>query len=359
MHSKKLILTASVVLCAALLLAVKFRNYVFNPWTRDGQVRANVVQITPRVSGPIVSLHVVDNQFVRKGDPLFEIDPRTYAAALDEARANLDQAADQIKNREKQVEGARASLQQALTRVRNARLGITSAKVHYDEATKDLGRFKMLIDNGTVAVRDYDSTRESAVTAEAQFKQAKTQLAQARAAQVQAEAELAQAQAVLGASGKANPLLREALAKWEQARLDLEFTKVRAPVDGYVTNLNVRQGSQAVANQPLLALVDADSFWIAGYFRESTLANIKKNDKAVVTLMAYPDRPLIGEVESIGYGIAQSNGATGQELLPTISPTFEWIRLAQRVPVRVRIVDLPDDVTLRIGTTASVLVETE
>ncbi|WP_320172373.1 HlyD family secretion protein [Maridesulfovibrio sp.] len=357
--SKKVLLTSAVVLCAAFLLVIKFRNYISNPWTRDGQVRANVVQIAPRVSGPIVQLPIRDNQFVHKGDLLFEIDPRTYAAAMDEAQANLDQAMDQIKNRQSQVESAKASLQQALIRVRNAQLGITSARVHANEATKNLDRYKTLIANDTIAKRDYDSIHETAVTANAQFEQAQTQLDQARAAKEQAEAELDQVKAMLGASGKANPLLRQELARWEQARLNLEFTKVRAPVDGYITNLNIRQGSLAVANQPLLALIDANSFWVDSYFRESSLAHIRKGDKAVVTLMTYPEKPLVGTVESIGYGIAQPNGATGENLLPSISPTFEWIRLAQRIPVRVGILDKSKDVTLRIGTTASVLIETE
>ena len=113
-----------------------------------------------------------------------------------------------------------------------------------------------------------------------------------------------------------------------------------------------------MANQPLLALVDADSFYVAGFFRESFIGDIRAGDNAVVTLMTYPDAPLEGVVESIGQGVSQQDGAAGEDLLPTISPTFEWIRLAQRVPVRVRIVGKPDGVVLRAGTTASVLVMT-
>ena len=108
-------------------------------------------------------------------------------------------------------------------------------------------------------------------------------------------------------------------------------TRVTAPVDGYITNLNLRLGSQAVANQPALALVDTSSYWVHGYFKETSIENIRSGDKAIVTLMTYPDDPLKGHVDSIGWGIAQQDGSTGFELLPTISPTFEWIRLAQRV----------------------------
>ena len=119
-----------------------------------------------------------------------------------------------------------------------------------------------------------------------------------------------------------------------QAELNLEFTQVRAPVDGYITNLNLRFGSQAVANQAALALVDVNSYWVVGFFKENLVGDIKPGDRAIVTLMSYPDTPLEGQVDSLGWGIAQQDGSTGFELLPTISPTFEWIRLAQRVELR-------------------------
>ena len=107
---------------------------------------------------------------------------------------------------------------------------------------------------------------------------------------------------------------------------------------------------------PALALIDIDSFWVHGYFRESHIAGIGAGDRAIVTLMSYPDRPLEGRVDSLGWGIYQSDGGTGANLLPDIKPTFQWIRLAQRVPVRVHLNDVPEDIQLRVGTTASVLV---
>jgi multidrug resistance efflux pump len=183
-------------------------------------------------------------------------------------------------------------------------------------------------------------------------------VAQAKANLHQAEANLAEAKANLGAAGDENPRIRAARAAVEQAELDLEFTTVRAPVDGYITNLSLRTGSQMVANQPVLALVDINTYWVNGYFRENYIENIAPGDRAVVTLMSYPDQPLEGRVRSIAWGIAQQDGSTGYDLLPNISPTFEWIRLAQRVPVQVRLTDVPEGVALRVGTTCSVLVET-
>ena len=183
-------------------------------------------------------------------------------------------------------------------------------------------------------------------------------LIQAQATLATTKASLAEARANLGAPGEANASIREALAEVEQAELNLEFTRVKAPVDGYVTNLNLRLGSQAVTNQAAVALVDVNSYWIDGFFKETSVGNMRKGDKAIITLMTYPDTPIEGVVDSLGWGIAQQDGSTGFDLLPNVNPTFEWIRLAQRVPVRIHLDDIPEKVALRVGTTASVLVKT-
>ena len=151
-------------------------------------------------------------------------------------------------------------------------------------------------------------------------------------------------------------LEQQVKAELKTAALNLEFTRVKASMDGYVTNLNLRLGSQAVANQSALALVDTNSFWVHGFFRETLVGRLRPGDQAVVTLISYPDTAVPGRVDSIGWGIAEQDGSTGQDLLPNISPTFEWIRLVQQVPVRIHLEAVPDDVRLRVGTTASVLV---
>ncbi len=283
----RMLMTGAVVLVAVAVVLYKYWDYVTNPWTRDGQVRAQVVLITPRISGPIVNLPVEDNQLVRAGDLLFEIDPRTFRSAVDKARADLQQAQVQVEE----------------------------AKDKADRAA---------------AVRK----RDPGAMSEQQLIAKQNTLRTAEAAALAAQASL------------------------DDAELNLEFTQQRAPVDGYVTNLNLRLGSQAVANQPSLALVDINSFWVHGFFKENYIADMRPGDRAIVTLMSYPGRPLEGRVDSLGWGIAQTDGSTGYNLLPSISPTFEWIRLAQRVPVRVHLLDVPEEVKLRVGTTASVLVMT-
>jgi RND family efflux transporter MFP subunit len=143
------------------------------------------------------------------------------------------------------------------------------------------------------------------------------------------------------------------------ANLNLRYTQVYAPLDGYVSNVDFQIGTQAVANTPILALVDSNSFWVFGYFRESQIGKFSIGDPARVTLMAYPDLPLEGHVESLGWGIAPSDGNQGVKLLPSIKPVFQWIRLAQRVPVRIKLENIPDGVELRFGLTASVMVMAE
>lgn len=356
--SNKYIITGIIVLAAVLAVLLKYWQFIANPWTRDGQVRAEVIQIAPRVSGPIVELPIRDNQFVKAGDVLFQIDPRTYQASLDQALAELDETGDSNV-------GLFEDIASAVAAVEVSRLSITQAEVAIKEADStilkdkaELERQKILMPQKATSQRSLESAQATYDVAVEKRKAAVASLAQSRAQLEQSEANLAKARASLGAEGEDNPQIRAARATVRQAELNLEFTQVTAPVDGYITNLNLRLGSQVVANQAELALVDISSYWIDAFFKETLVANIKPGDQAIVTLMSYDDQPLEAYVDSLGWGIAQSDGSTGFELLPTVSPTFEWIRLAQRVPVRVHLKEVPKEVDLRVGTTASVLVRT-
>ena len=342
--SRKHLLTGAVVAVAIVVVLLKYWDYVLNPWTRDGQVRAEVIQIAPRVSGPIVSLPVNDNQFVKAGDLLFEIDPRTYAASLDQAQALYDITDDNYLAGEKQVDASIAQVNPAKSSIKQVDAQIIKDKAEFERQQELLPKRA--------------TSQKSVDRAKAHYDVALEQRQGALATLAQAEAALAKSRATLGAAGDANASLRQAGAELEQARLNLEFTRILAPVDGYITNLNLRLGSQAVSNQPAMALVDTNSYWVDAYFRETSIEKIRAGDKAIVTLMSYPNKPVEGHVDSLGWGISQQDGSTGFELLPTISPTFEWIRLAQRVPVRIQLDSVPEGVALRVGTTGSVLVKT-
>ncbi|HET9376570.1 MAG TPA: HlyD family secretion protein [Chthoniobacterales bacterium] len=272
-----------IIVGLALWAAVSlYSRYIENPWTRDGQVRANIVGIAPRVSGPIIHVAVRDNQQVRTGDLLFEIDPSDF-------QAQVDIASGQVQNGE-------ANLKQQ---------------------EQNLQRQTELYKNHVNTAQDFQNAQDSAAAAQAQL-----------------------------ASAKAN---------LELAKLNLGYTKVFAPVDGYVTNMNTSEGTYVIAGKQLMALVDTNSFWIAGYFKETQLPHIRIGQKATITMIGYETQPFQGIVRSIGWGIYVQDGSDSDStgLLPSISQTIDWVRLPQRFPVRIHVLG-QSPVPLRIGQTVSV-----
>jgi multidrug resistance efflux pump len=348
--------STAVILAVVGAVIWKYWDYVVNPWTRNGQVMAQVIQITPRVSGTIVELPIPDNQLVQAGDLLFQIDPRTYQSTLDGMGGQLAETIDEIEALKAQVKATAASVQQYDALIKYFRQKVKGKTARLKDYRAERKRYAALIKTGAASKERLDQAEADVADTEAVVDGALAELMQAEASKLQAEADLARDKANLGAEGEANARLRTARAKVHSADLALEFTRVVAPVDGYVTNLNLRLGDHAVANKPIMALVDVNSYWVYGFFKESALADISPGDRAVITLMTYPDKPLEGRVVSKGWGVYQKDGSTGQELLPSISATFEWIRLAQRVPVRVELDKLPEGVELVVGTTGSVLV---
>jgi multidrug resistance efflux pump len=354
----KIIATSVIVLAAVGMIAYKYVDYIKYPWTRDGLVRAQVIQIVPRLSGELVRVPVRNNQLVKQGDLLFEIDPSAFQTTLNLARAQLDNIRDIVKSLAEQVDVMSAAVAQSEADRNQARFEVEGYAANTENARIELERTKTLLAQGVTDQRDYDNKNTTYQQDLAQLNGAKSNVNRMTADLERSKAALARAVADLGAPGGANPRLRRAEADLELAQLNLDFTKVWAPVDGYITNLQSRIGDSAVANQAIVAVIDPDTFYVEAFFRETFIGNFQNGDRAVVTLMSYPDTPLQGRVESIGWGIAQQNGSTGFQLLPTVKPTFEWIRLAQRIPVTVRIETLPDNIKLRAGTTASVVVMT-
>ena len=358
-HYVKQLFTFLLVAIAIGLVLIKYWDYVLNPWTRDGQVRANVVQIASRISAPIINLPIKDNQFVKAGDLLFELDPRTFKAAVDQAKAQLENTGDNVKALERQVDVSKANVESALAIIEESKRSISQLHATVVKNNAELIRQTDLIKARATSRKSLEEAQANHDIAIQQEFSAKAALIGANASLGESKASLAKAEAQLGAIGNSNAQVKAALAALRTAELNYEFTKVYAPVDGYVTNINIRLGTQSVANQPILALVDTNSYWIAGYFQEDDIRNINAGDTAIVTLMTYSDLAIKGTVDSVGWGISQADGSTGFELLPSISATFEWIRLAQRVPVRIHLDELPEEVLLRVGTTCSVMAITE
>ena len=354
----KILATGVIGLAALGMIAYKYLDYMKYPWTRDALVRAQVVQIATQVTGPLVRVPVQNNQLVKKGDLLFEIDPSTFQATVNLARAQFDNMSDIVRSLADQVAGLKSNLAQRQAEISQAKSEIDSAAAEAENQQVIFERAKQLRAEGINSQADFDDKSTAYQVGVVRLNQARAKMNQTIAALAQAEDALARGVADLGAAGADNPRLRRAAADLELAQLNLNFTKVRAPTDGYVTNLQLRVGDSAAANQPVLALIDANSFYVQAFFRETFVGNFQKGDRAIITLMSYPSTPLEARVDSIGWGIAQQNGSTGFEQLPTVQPTFEWIRLAQRLPVMVRIEKVPDNIELRAGTTASVMVIT-
>ena len=273
------VLTGVVILLAAVAALGMYQRYTTKPWTRDGQVRANIVGIASRVEGPIIQIPIRDNQQVKKGDLLFEVDPSTFPATVDQCTAKLQQSqATEI------------------------------------QAQQELQRQTMLYQTKVNDLRDLQNAQDSLASA---------------------TADVAAAAAAL-----------------EYAKLNLSYTKIFAPVDGYLTNMNTSPGTYVYAGQQLLALVDSSSFWIAAYFKETQLQHVKEGGKTKLTFIGREDQPFEGVIESVAWGIFDPNGSTVQ-LLPQVGQTVDWVRLPNRFPVRIRVTG-QSPIPLRIGQTVSI-----
>lgn len=322
------LLTGLLVLAALVALGYLYARYVTKPWTRNGQVRAQIIGVAPRVSGYLIEVPLVDNQVVRQGDLLFRLDPEPFQLAVDEARVNLQKAWEQEKALRAEVDVAQA--------------GIMVWEAKLAKAKIDVHRYQNLIGVRAVSQDDYEKAQE-------EFRVSTANLAATRA-------KLEDAKARLGETGEKNSAVRAAEVALAQAKLNLSYTKVYALVDGYITNLNIDSGDYVQTGHPVLALVDAKTLRVDAYFQETRLENIKPGDRAAVTLMGYPDYPLEGVVDSIGWAINPPNIADTKNIVPVIQPTFDWVRLPQRVPVRIKLKDIPPGVKLVVGLTASVSV---
>jgi multidrug resistance efflux pump len=166
-----------------------------------------------------------------------------------------------------------------------------------------------------------------------------------------------QRQNAIGIAQAATAAVQEAAGALDQARLDLERTTVRSPVNGWISDLILQQGGFATVGQPAVTLVNADSFYVVGYFEETQLPRIRFGDSAQMVLMGYPDRPARGHVAGFGHGISVADAAPGVQGLPSVNPVFTWVRLAQRIPIRVELDDVPCPIMLSAGMTATVSIQ--
>jgi multidrug resistance efflux pump len=271
-------LTLCLVGASAFIALKAWSHYERTPWTRDGRVGVDVVQIAPEVSGTVSAVPMVDNQYVRRGDILYQIDPERLRLAVALAEAEVE-----------------AKRQDMIVRQATARRHNQLRDVVSQEAVQQSG----------------------------------------------------------AAAAVASAAYQAAVATLDLAKLNLARSVIRSPTDGYVTSLRLRPGDYATAGVTKVAILDASSFWITGYFEETKIRQIRVGDPARIMLMGF-DQPVSGHVESLGRGIENSNDAPGHLGLPNVAATFSWVRLAQRIPVRIHIDRVPSGIELAAGMTATV-----
>ena len=255
-------------------------HYMQTPWTRDGRVRADIINVAADVSGYVTAVPVRDNQRVRKGDVLLQIDPAHYRLAVKQAQAL-----------------------------------VASRKAAWEMRKVNASR-RADLDELVISKESREDASNVAASALADYQQAEARL--------------------------------------EAAQLNLDRTRVLATVDGYVTSLNVHVGDYARVGEAKLAVVDEHSFWVYGFFEETKLPHVHVGDPAQLQMMS--GETLTGHVESISRGIYDRDNPQSRELIADVNPTFNWVRLAQRVPVRIQLDPVPDGILLAAGTTCTVIV---
>jgi membrane fusion protein, multidrug efflux system len=323
-------LSGILVLATLVLAWFIYKMYYANPRTDDAYVHANTASLAAHVSGQIMKLPIKDNQRVKKGDPLFVVDPRPYKLALDTARTKLNLTEIEIKTLRDTINSAEAQLAERKVDAANAK--------QYLDRIVPLRQHDFVTDNDVVEARNkYKATEAGVATA---------------------ASELQKAQDALGILGDVNQRVRAAQEDIEDAQLNYDYCFVRAPFDGYVTNLNISEGQYANIGQPVLTLVDDRNWYVLAYFREDLLDRIRPGMRADISLLSYPGIRFQGEVQGIGWGLFQQNGATVAGL-PNVEETLNWVRLNQRFPVRIVLQRADGGHPFRMGLTAVVTIRGE
>lgn len=381
------------VLSAAAAGLLVVRQISVNPRTDDAEVFANFIGMAPLVNGPVTHLYVADNQLVKQGDPLFDIDERPYAYAL--ARAKSDQmalngeisderriiaakssAVDVAKastlSSEASIGRAEAAVEQAKADVANAKAAVERSNAELTYASNNYHRLEPLLAKQFVTVDQVDQARTLEISRSQAASQAKSQLALAEAGLLAAQAQYKQAQALLEQSHQQvqqathsvttlNPLegqLPGKQAAIDTAQYNFDSCRVTAPFDARVTNMTISQGAYATAGQRIFTLIDTRTWWVVANFRETQLHHIQPGMVAEVYVMSRPHVRYSGVVDSVGFGVTPDADLVGRldsPGLPDVQRTLNWVHLASRFPVRVRILSQSPDV-FRLGESAVVII---
>jgi multidrug efflux system membrane fusion protein len=357
---------------ALLSMGVVWQQIQRYPRTDDAYLRANTIGMAPRVFGQIVELPIRDNQFVRAGDLLYRIDPRPYEVALARAEANLavvdfDVRAlnDAVQVADARIATSKADVAKAQADVVRRKADVEAAKARAAYADDYLGRIKPLLeqqfvtaDRVALAESDVQAARAGVAAAEAAVANADAALVASQSAVLSAEAEAKRARNALAQVGDTNVRVAASKVEVDDAKLNLQYCEVRAPIDGWVTNLNTNVGAFVKTGDNLFSIVQNTEWWVMANFLETEIEQIRVGQEVAVYIFAYPGHRFRGTVQGIGWALYQANGAT-QQTLPDVKPTLNWIRLAQRFPVRITLEPFDPKYPYRMGGTVTAIVKTE
>ena len=381
---------ASLTLLLGLLVAWRAAHH---PRTDDAEIFANLIGIAPQVEGPIVELKVHDNQFVKKGDLLFVIDPRPYQYALEKAQSVQSSLEGEIGDEQRRIASEQsgvsvaeagiqtaeadvhhwaATVDQAHADVSNAEQGVARVTAEWTYASNNLHRLEPLLDKQFVTADQVDRARTSEAAEAQALKQAESQLLVSHAELKSAEAQYMHAQSALEESRAQHqqaqhsvltldPLVSQRgarAAEVKNAQYNLDNCRVSAPFDAIVTNLTIAEGQYAHVGQQVFTLIDARTWWALANFREGQLRHIHPGMEAHVYIMSRPNERFRGVVDSIGFGVMPDADVVGRlgQGLPDVQRTLNWVHLAARYPVRVRLENPPPEI-FRVGQTAVVTID--
>jgi membrane fusion protein, multidrug efflux system len=389
-------ISAAILAATAIVGLLVARNVTANPRTDDAEVFANYIGIAPLVNGPITHLYVADNQLVKQGDPLFEIDPRPYAYALAHAKSDQKALIGQINDERRLIAGkvsgvdvakagalsAQASLERAGAAINQAKADVANGKAAVDRAEAELSyasnnlhRIEPLLAKQFVTVDQVDQARTLQISRSQAAQQARSQLALADAELAAADAQYRENQATVVESNQQvqeathnvttlEPLVGQLPGKQaaiDTAQYNFDNCQIVAPFDARVTNLTISQGEYANAGLHIFTLIDTRVWWAIANFRETQLQHIRPGMSADVYVMSRPTERYRGVVDSVGFGVTPDEDLIGRLTtagLPDVQRTLNWVHLASRFPVRVRIETPPNEI-FRFGESAVVVIRGE
>lgn len=385
------LLSATIILYAIVSSLVVLGKTNLHPRTDDAEVFANFIGIAPQVDGPITKLYVRDNQFVKKGDVLAEIDERPYAYALQHAKSDQAELEGKIVDEQRAIAAqtsgiavaqaavlsaeanvgkSGSAVEEARAGVSNARAGLARAQSDLVYADDNLHRIEPLLAEQFVTVDQVDQARTLDDSRREAVEQARSQLKLAEASLQSAIAQSSQAKAALDQSHRQveqashsvmtlDPLQAARSGRSsaiDTAQYNLNNCRIYAPFDARVTNLTISEGEYARTGQQMFTLIDTRTWWVIGNFRETQLKHIWPGMRADVYLLSDPTRRLSGTVESVGFGVTPDEQVIGRlsQGLPDVQRNLDWVHLASRFPVRVRISSNQPNL-LRMGESAVVV----